>query len=92
MEASLAKASEFLRDDRWLEMRFPRGGRKLELNCSPQPVPIPCHLIFLLSKGLDSNIAIALWLALPWPIDSQLVPTGARSVIIQMAEVVLGTT
>ena len=51
---------------------------------------LPSH--FFLSKGLDSNIAIALWLALPWPIVSQLVPTGARSVIIQMAEVALSTT
>ena len=47
---------------------------------------------FFLSKGVDSNIVIALWLALSWPIVSQLVPTGARRVFIQMAEVALSTT
>ena len=47
---------------------------------------------FFSSKGVDSNIVISLWLVLSWPIVSQLVPTGARRVIIQMAEVALSTT
>ena len=52
---------------------------------------LPSHFLFS-RKGVDSNIVIALWLALSWPIVSQLVPTGARRVIIQMAEVALSTT
>ena len=90
-EASLARAFELPQDSTWLEMCFLRRGRKLNLNCLPQPLPISCHRIFL-SKGVDSNIVIALWLALSWPIVSQLVPTGARRVIIQLAEVALSTT
>ena len=72
-------------------MVFPRGGRKLNLNRSPQPVPIPCHRSFFLSKGVDSNIVIALWLALSWSIVLQLVPTGARRITTQMAEVAFST-
>ena len=72
-------------------MCFPRGGRKLNLKCLLQPVPIPGIAVSFSSKGVDSDIIIALWLALSWPIVSQLVPTGARRIIIQMAEVAFST-
>ena len=50
-EASLAKAFEFLQDSKWLEVCFPRGGRKPNLNCLPQAVPIPCHCSFFFVQG-----------------------------------------
>ena len=51
---------------------------------------LPSHFLFS-RKGVDSNIVIALWLALSWPIVSQLLPTGARRIFIQMAEVAFST-
>ena len=72
---------------------FPMGRQEVEpelstLRCT-HTLPSP---IFFSSKGVDNSIVIALWLALSWPIVSQLVPTGARRVIIQLAEVALSTT
>ena len=45
-KASLAEAFEFRLDSRWFKMCFPRGGRESNLNCLPQPVPIPCRCSF----------------------------------------------
>ena len=72
---------------------FPTGRQEAEPELSTSTCTRTLASRFLFSfKGVDSNIAIALWLALSWPIVSQLVPTGARRVIIQMAEVALSTT
>ena len=46
--------------------------------------PYPAIADFFSPNGADSDIVIALWLALSWPIVSQLVPTGARRILIQM--------
>ena len=72
---------------------FPMGRQEVEpeLSTSTCTHTLPSQFFFS-SKGVDSNIVIALWLALSWPIVSQLVPTGARRVIIQLAEVALSTT
>ena len=72
---------------------FPTGRQKAEPELS---TPSCTHTLslqfFFRPRGWDSNIVIPLWLALSWPIVSQLVPTGARRIIIQMAEVALSTT
>ena len=60
--------------------------------CTPTCTHILPSQFFFSSKGVDSNIVIALWLALSWPIVSQLVPTGTRRIIIQMAKVAPSTT
>ena len=70
---------------------FPMGRQEVEpelstLQCT-HTLPSP---IFL-SEGVGSNIVIALWLAVAWPIVSQLVLTGARRIIIQTAEVAFST-
>ena len=77
-----------------VEGEFPTGRQKAEPELSTPTCThtLPLQFFFFSSKGVDSNIVIALWLALSWPIVSQLVPTGARRVIIQMAEVALSTT
>ena len=58
-EASLTRAFELPQDSESLGMCFLRRGRKLNLNCLPQPVPISCHRIFFFrARGWTATLSL----------------------------------